>query len=222
MCGRYSLINIDELGNRFRIFDPSIGFRSHFNIAPGSTNPVIIQHEHIEAVSMQWGLVPHWSKDVRAVHRPINARAESLTEKPMFRGLLKDKRCLVPATGFYEWKKEGTRKIPFYLHLKHDPLFAFAGLYDIWNNPAGQGLHTYTIITTEPNDLMTPIHNRMPAILKREDEDRWLSGNALTGDEMREILAPYPPGEMESYLVSERVNNPRVDDGQLIQPVKGL
>ena len=222
VCGRYSLIGIDDLGNRFRVIDPTLGFRSHFNIAPGSTNPVIIRHERTEAVMMEWGLVLYWVKDRKEAKHLINARAETLAEKPSFRGLLKGKRCLVPASGFYEWKKDGARKTPFYIRLRESPVFAFAGLYDVWHDPQGEGYGTYTIITTEPNDLMTPIHNRMPVILKREGENRWLSGNALTGDEMREILAPYPPGEMESYLVSERVNNPKVNDGQLIQPLKGL
>jgi putative SOS response-associated peptidase YedK len=102
MCGRYSLIGIDDLGNRFRVFNPSFGFRSQFNIAPGSMNPIIVQHERAEMVMMQWGLIPHWAKDSKTIQHPINARAEGLSEKPMFRGLLKDKRCLIPASGFYE------------------------------------------------------------------------------------------------------------------------
>jgi putative SOS response-associated peptidase YedK len=130
MCGRYSLWCIDDLCGRFRVIDPSIGFRSHFNIAPGSTNPVITMHERVEAVMMQWGLVPHWAKDIKATHRPINARAESLSEKPMFRELLRSRRCLVPASGFFEWTQERGHKIPFYVHLKDEPVFAFAGLYN--------------------------------------------------------------------------------------------
>jgi putative SOS response-associated peptidase YedK len=101
MCGRYSFVCISDICGRFRVIDPSIGFRSHFNIAPGSTNPIILMHERVEAVMMQWGLVPHWAKDLKATTRPINARAESLADKPMFRGLLKSKRCIVPASGFY-------------------------------------------------------------------------------------------------------------------------
>jgi len=222
MCGRYSLIGIDDLGNRFRVFNPSIGFRSHFNITPGSMNPVIVQHERTEMIMMQWGLIPYWAKDIRTIQHPINARAEGLTEKPMFRELLKDKRCLIPASGFYEWKKELKRKIPFYLHLKDNPVFSFAGLYDVWHNPAGDVLKTYTIITTNSNNLIVPIHNRMPVILNREDEGRWLSREPLTSNEMQKILAPYPADGMEVYPVSERVNSPTVDDERLIQPLKGL
>jgi len=222
MCGRYSLIGIDDLGNRFRVFNPSIGFRSHFNIAPGSMNPVIVQHDRAEMVMMQWGLIPHWAKDIRTMQHPINARAEGLAEKPMFRGLLKDKRCLIPASGFYEWKKELKHKIPFYLHLKDEPVFAFAGLYDMWHTPAGEGYATYTIITTGPNDLMAPIHNRMPAILRREDEDHWVSGEALSAPDLNGILAPYPAGRMEAYPVSPLVNNPGNNDERLIRPLQGL
>ena len=222
MCGRYSLIGIDDLGNRFRVFNPSIGFRSHFNIAPGSMNPVIVQHDRAEMVMMQWGLIPHWAKDIRTMQHPINARAEGLAEKPMFRGLLKDKRCLIPASGFYEWKKELKHKIPFYLHLKDEPVFAFAGLYDMWHTPAGEGYATYTIITTGPNELMAPIHNRMPAILRREDEDRWVSGDSLSAADLNGILAPYLAGRMEAYPVSPLVNNPGNNDERLIRPLQGL
>ena len=246
MCGRYSLACIDDLCGRFRIIDPTIGFRSHFNIAPGSTNPVIVVHERAEAVMMQWGLVPHWAKDVSAwhtmfrlpvmwgqlvphstkdilpTHRPFNARAESLAEKPMFRELLKSQRCLVPASGFFEWKHEDGRKVPFYIHVKDDPVFGFAGLYDVWKNPAGTTLRTYTIITTTPNELMAPIHDRMPVILKQDDEMRWLSRDVLPADEVQRILAPYPSERMEAYPVSERVNKTEVDDEGVIEPVRGL
>jgi putative SOS response-associated peptidase YedK len=222
MCGRYSLACIDDLCGRFRVIDPAIGFRSHFNIAPGSTNPVIVVHERAEAVMMQWGLVPHWAKDITATHRPINARAEGLAEKPMFRDLLRTKRCLVPASGFFEWKQEAGRKVPFYFHVKGDLVFGFAGLYDVWSNPAGTTLATYTIITTAANTLMAPVHPRMPVILRQDDEMRWLSRDVLPAGEMRRILAPYPPELMEAYPVSERVNDPDADDERLIGPVKGL
>lgn len=222
MCGRYSLIFIDDLGKRFRIFDPMLGIRSHFNIAPSQMMPVIVQHEHVEMVMMQWGLLPHWVKDPKTANHPINAKAETLTEKPMFRDLLKNKRCLIPASGFYEWKKDGTRKIPYYIHLKESPLFAFAGLYDIWYDALNVAHPTYTIITTDANELVAPLHNRMPAILKRDDESRWLSGESLAADDMRKILGPYPPNEMDAYVVSSRVNSPTADDNKLIQPVVTL
>jgi putative SOS response-associated peptidase YedK len=178
-------------------------------------------HEREEAVMMQWGLVPHWAKDIKATHRPINARAESLTEKPMFRELLKSKRCLVPASGFFEWKQERGHKIPFYVHVKDEPVFAFAGLYDTWSNPVGTTLSTYTIITTAPNSLMAPIHDRMPVILQSEDEKRWISPSPLNVEEMHRIFSPYSVEEMEIYPVSDQVNKTDVDDEKVIEPVKG-
>ncbi len=196
MCGRYSLIFIDDLGNRFRVFNPMIGLRSRFNIAPGNEMPVIVNDDvhgdKKNLVMMKWGLVPHWTRDIHSAKRSINARAESLAEKPSFAGLLKNRRCLVPASGFFEWKKEGTKKIPYYINLPESPLFAFAGLYDQWNDPAGNPLLTYTIITVEPNELVAKVHNRMPSILSGENEDRWLSKTSLSAGDLKEILAPYP------------------------------
>ena len=222
MCGRYSLICIDDMGSRFRVTDPSFGFRSHFNIAPGSMMPVIVRRERNEAVMMEWGLVPHWVKEGKAARHLINARAETLAERPSFRGLLKSRRCLVPASGFYEWTKDGGKKTPFYIRLRDEPVFAFAGLYDVWHTPLGEGYATYTIITTGPNDLVSPIHNRMPAILRREDEDQWVSGESLSAADLTGILAPHPAGGMEAYPVLPLVNNPGNNDERLIRPLQGL
>jgi putative SOS response-associated peptidase YedK len=219
MCGRYSLLCIDDLGNRFRVFNPMIGARSKFNIAPGNEMPVIVRKEKDEIALMRWGLVPHWVKDIRTAQRPINARAESLSEKPMFRSLLASGRCLVPASGFYEWKKEGKRKVPFYFHLPKSPLFAFAGLYDRWQNPGGTALLTYTIITCEPNTLLEEVHSRMPVILLRENEDRWLSSSPLSQHELPKILSPYPEAAMEKVPVADLVNDPSLDDERLVQPL---
>jgi putative SOS response-associated peptidase YedK len=181
-----------------------------------------VQQEHVEMVMMQWGLIPNWVKDPKKSMHPINAKAETLTEKPMFCGLLKNKRCLVPASGFYEWKKDGTRKIPFYIRLKESSLFAIAGLYDVWYDAHNVAHPTYTIITTDANELVAPLHDRMPVILKQEDEKRWLAGDIPTSDEMKKILGPYPPGEMDVYPVSSRVNSPDVDDEGLIRPLVTL
>ncbi len=222
MCGRYSLICIDDMGSRFRVTEPAFGFRSHFNIAPGSMMPVIVRRERSEAVMMEWGLVPHWVKDKKESKHLINARAETLSEKPSFRGLLNSRRCLVPASGFYEWKKDGAHTTPFYIRLREVPVFSFAGLYDIWHDPQGTGYATYTIITTGPNELVAPIHNRMPAILDRDNETRWVSNDVLAADDLTKILAPYPHGEMEAYPVSPLVNNPGSDDERFILPIQGL
>lgn len=219
MCGRYSLICTDDLGNRFRIYLSTLGCRSRFNVAPSQTMPVVVQHEHTEMVMMEWGLVPHWAKDPKRSHRPINARAETLAEKPMFRGLLKHNRCLIPASGFYEWRQDGSRKQPYYLHLKDVPLFAFAGLYEIWHDAGGAAFPTYTIITTEANELVNPIHNRMPVILKPEDEVRWLALEPPASDEIQALLTPYSAEAMDAHPISSRVNSPSEDDEQLILPL---
>jgi putative SOS response-associated peptidase YedK len=221
MCGRYSLVCIDDLGNRFRVFNPMIGARSRFNIPPGNEMPVIVREKESELVMMHWGLVPHWAKGQKTTKPLINARAETLAEKPSFRNLLATHRCLVPASGFFEWKTEGHRKTPFYISLKENPCFAFAGLYDGWHDPAGKTA-TYTIITTAPNELVATIHTRMPVILKQEDEERWLSGETITAGHLSDILAPYPSGEMAMYPVSSLVNNPAIDDERVISPLNSL
>ena len=220
MCRRYALKVIDLTGQVRLIMDADIRFPSHFNIAPSSTNPVIVsapEGNHLKM--MEWGLIPHWAKDIRTMPRPANARAESLAEKPMFRDLVMHRRCVVPASGFYEWKREGTRNLPFYFHRKDGTLLTFAGLYDRWQDPSGMPRQTYTIITTAANGIMAPVHDRMPAILTGDRVQRWLSGGMLSPAAMREILVPCPPGELETYLVSPRVNSPAVDDEQLIVPL---
>lgn len=220
MCGRYSLICTDDLGNRFRVYEPTLGCRSRFNVAPSQTMPVVVMREKTELVPMEWGLVPHWAKDPGTARRPINARAETLAERPMFRGLIKHNRCLVPASGFYEWRKDGGRKTPYYLRLKGEEIFAFAGLYDVWHDADGSALATYTIVTTAANEIVAPIHDRMPVILMREDEERWIARDPPQQEELHDLLGQYPAREMEAYPVSTRVNSPVSDDPDLIEPLK--
>jgi putative SOS response-associated peptidase YedK len=220
MCGRYSLVCIDDLGNRFRVHNPMIGARSRFNIAPGSGMPVIVRRGGQSGISlMSWGLVPQGTTGSAAAPRLINARAESLAEKPVFRRLLESGRCLVPASGFFEWKKEGRRKIPFYFHLPESPLFAFAGLYNSWQGADGQTVSSYTIITCRPNALMAGVHERMPVILSREAEARWLSHDPLTSDNLAEILTPFSESAMAGMPVADLVNNPAVDDERVVRPL---
>jgi len=220
MCGRYSLICTDDLGNRFRVYEPTLGRRSRFNVAPSQTMPVVVQREQAELVPMEWGLVPHWIRDPATARRPINARAETLTERPMFRGLLQHNRCLVPASGFYEWKRDGSRKVPYYFRLKDADLFAFAGLYEVWHDTDGSALSTYTLITTTANEVVAPLHDRMPVILRREDEERWIAGGPPAPEELRSLLGAYPASGMEAYPVSPRVNSPASDDPSLIAPLE--
>ncbi len=222
MCSRYTLVTIDGFNERFQVICPPAGCRRGYNVAPGRTMPVIALKERNEVVMMRWGLVPHWAKDERAIQHPANARVETLADKPMFKNLLKNYRCLVPATGFYEWKKDGFRRVPYYIRVRETPFIAFAGLYDIWSDPQGLEHQTYTIITTGSNELVASIHDRMPVILKREDERRWLSGSLLTGPDLRGILAPYPGGDMEAYPVGGRLNDVTIDEENLIRPLGQL
>jgi putative SOS response-associated peptidase YedK len=168
---------------------------------------------------MVWGLVPHWARDPSAVGHAINARAETLEERPSFRDPFRYHRCLVPANGFYEWRKEGKSREPSYIHRKDDGLFAIAGLYDTWRGPAGEELRSFVIVTSEPNSLVSRYHNRMPAMLRPDDEDRWLSPGRLAPETAREILAPYPAEFMEAYRVSRRVNDPATEGSDLIKRV---
>jgi putative SOS response-associated peptidase YedK len=193
-----------------------------FNIAPSQQVPVIVSTDNApDAKSMQWGLVPWWAKEEAIGNRMINARAETLTEKGAFKNLVDRRRCLVPADGFYEWRKEGKRKVPMWFHLNSKEPFAFAGLWDVWRRPNGSNLETFTIVTTEPNELMRPIHNRMPAILRREDEERWLDVSGAQFDKVRLVLKPFPSEQMDAHDVSTLVNKPENDTAECIRPFSG-
>jgi putative SOS response-associated peptidase YedK len=223
MCGRYAMWGVDLLGQRFLIIDPTLGFRSHFNIAPTTENPVVVSADDKNHVRMMnWGLIPHGVKDPKISHKPINARAESLLLKPMFRDLLSHNRCIVPANGFYEWKKTGARKEPFFIHIKDKALFGFAGLYDTWKNPNGELVSTYTIVTTEANGIVKPFHDRMPVILSKENEHQWMSGPDLEEADLLRVLAPYPTSETIAYPVSASVNSAVADGDELIRPIATL
>jgi len=210
MCGRYSLVCIDDLGNRFRVFDPMMGARSRFNIAPGNEMPVITGGKVRAVLPMRWGIAP----------QQINSRAETIAGNALLRPLPGEHRCLVPASGFYEWKKEGSRKVPFYFHLPQTPLFAFAGLCDRRTDPGGSTGRSYSIITCPANGIVAPVHNRMPVILSPGNEERWLSGEPLDQGALRSILVPAPAGLMAMHPVSSRVNSPAaVDDERLVRPL---
>ena len=167
----------------------------------------------------KWGLVPFWAKDPIIGHKMINARAETLTQKPSFKHLIKSRRCLVPSSGFYEWEKIDKRKAPYFIGIKDIKMFSFAGLYDNWKDNAGNELKTFTIITTDANNTLKPIHNRMPVILEKEFEEKWLDIKTQDFDSLLEALKPYPDNKMIAYTVSIEVNNPKNDNPQLIRKV---
>jgi len=219
MCGRYGIQSTErELLSRFDLTKIAEQIPMSFNVAPGATMPVVVKQSPNSLELMRWGLVPRWAKDLDHGLKTINARAETVAEKPMYRKLLGSQRCLVPASGFYEWQKTPKGKQPYWIRLKSEELFAFAGLWDTWHDPDGGELHTYTIITCAPNQLMEPIHNRMPVILRREDEESWLDPDTVESERSVPLLRPYSAGAMEAYPVSRAVNNPQNDGAKLVEP----
>ena len=219
MCGRFALATIENLFTRFAVVEQEVEFRPHYNIAPTQHVPVIVSggSNHIEL--MRWGLIPHWAKDEKIGHKLINARSETVPTKPMFKYLLGKKRCLVPANGFYEWKKENG-KTPYYIRRVDEELFAFAGLYDHWKEPGGEVIKTFIILTTGPNETVGAIHDRMPVVLRREHEDAWVGMRELSGDTLREMFLAYPDEELEAYPISTKVNDPTNEGREIIEPVR--
>ncbi len=219
MCGRFTLIvDINTVARAFGVDpNPALQTSPRYNIAPTQDIVVVLRDEekaHLDM--MRWGLIPAWAKDESVGSRMINARAETLAEKPSFKRLLQSRRCLIVSDGFYEWKQEHGSKTPMYITLKEKDPFAFAGLWDAWKSPDGQVIRTCTIVTTEPNDLLAGIHNRMPVILAPEMRDMWLDPAEREAAALLPLLAPYPATDMEARPVSRLVNNPKYDSPELI------
>ncbi len=219
MCGRFTLtVNIDTIAKAFGVA-PTLDSSARYNVAP-MQDVVTILRESEESVPhmewLQWGLVPTWAKDETIGSKMINARAETLAEKPSFKRLLRNRRCLVVADGFYEWKKEGTAKTPMFITLQDGAPFAFAGLWDIWHGPDGRDIHSCTIITTQPNDLVATIHDRMPAILPAKAREMWLDTALHEEQALLPLLASYPADKMIARPVSRLVNNPKNEGAALI------
>jgi putative SOS response-associated peptidase YedK len=219
MCGRYTItVQPELLAERFNAALPPEMSEPRYNAAPSQTLPVILNENEQQIQLLRWGLVPHWSKTPDTDYRMINARAETLEEKSTFREALRRRRCLVLADGFYEWKKTDDGKVPMRITLKSGEPFAFAGLWETWKDrETGELLRTFTIITTTPNDLMVPIHDRMPAILLPEMERTWLDDSAGP-ERWRELLRPYPADLMRAYPVSRLVNSPTNESPALVAP----
>ncbi|GAB4341517.1 MAG: SOS response-associated peptidase [Phototrophicales bacterium] len=219
MCGRFTLTaDTNDLQQAFDLQSIPATITARYNIAPTQPVAVIANDAPHDLTFFQWGLVPSWAKDMSIASKLINARAETLHEKPSFRSAYKRRRCLIPANGFYEWAKTPTGKKPMYIHLKDHQVFAFAGLWESWHSPDGDELRSCTIITTTPNDLIKPLHHRMAVILNPADYDLWLSGEELPPDMLVPLLKPYPSDEMIAYEVSPLVNNVANDTPDLIQP----
>ncbi len=217
MCGRFALkAPPDELVIRFGL-DECADFGPRYNIPPGTDIPVIRLSPEGKRVLhlLHWGLVPHWAKDPSIGTKLNNTRGESVAEKPSFREAFKKRRCLVPADGFFEWKAEGKIKLPYYISLKSGEPMAMAGLWESWKSPDGEIVRTVCIITIGANELMAPIHDRMPVLVAREHWQSWLAAPA---DEIRPLVVPYPANEMRAWQVSLRVSRTANDDSSLIEP----
>ena len=220
MCGRYSLIlTIGELLNRFEFDGERLGYAPAYNIAPPQNVLTVVGGESRRGGYMRWGLIPFWAKDKSIGSRMINARAETVAEKPSFRNALRRRRCLVLADGFYEWRRVGKTKTPMRIVMRSGEPFAFAGLWETWKDPEGTVIPSCTIITTTPNDLLRPIHNRMPVILPRELEDFWLDESVDDPGALTSVLTSYPDDAMESYEVSSLVNSVANKGTEVIEPV---
>lgn len=228
MCGRYAYYSSEEVVKEFDLKpkkDPQVKFlldiHDNFNVAPGHLMPVIVrgeQEHHPEL--MKWGLIPSWSKDSKIGYKLINAREETLYEKPVWKRLVKSRRCIVPASGFYEWQKTKDGKVPYYITPKNDGFFSFAGLWDEWKDDKGEIVKSYTIITTSPNKEMSSLHDRMPVILNKEQADIWLSPSELSQDQADDLLKPASDDTLKLIEVSTEVNSVKNNYKELIYELK--
>jgi len=224
MCGRFTLTTSAEVVAEFFELADLPELTPRYNIAPSQPVPAVLldgEHRLRRLDHLRWGLVPFWAKDPAIGYRMINARSDGVENKPAFRAAFKKRRCLVAADGFYEWQKqEGSkRKQPYYIRMTGGGVFAFAGLGEHWESPDGAALDTCTILTTEPNALMKPLHDRMPVILPRESFAAWLDPAQQTPDPILRLLRPFPAKAMSAFPVSTTVNNPANDTPACLEPL---
>ena len=220
MCGRYSLIaDLGELARRFEFEGGWLEFESSYNVAPTHNVLTVVGGEARRAGYMRWGLIPHWAKDHKIGSRMINARAETVAEKPSFRDSLRRRRCLVLADGFYEWQRNGKEKRPMRVVMRSGEPFAFAGIWSVWKDPEGNRVPSCAIITTTANDVLKPIHERMPVVLPREAEQFWLDPSVEDPAAITDVLNPAPDDAMNAYEVSSLVNSVANNRAEVTQAV---
>ncbi len=219
MCGRYTLKTpVERLAEEFGFDDSSVELPPNYNVAPTQEVAVVLaENGHRRLELLRWGLIPSWADDPGIGSRMINARSETAPEKPSFRRAFRERRCLIPADGFYEWKRVNGGKQPFYIHMKEERPFAFAGLWESWKEDGGPEVRSCAILTTRPNALAREIHDRMPVILPAGSYAAWLDPEAEK-EELVALLAPYPEDEMEAYPVSRFVNSPQNNDPRCVEP----
>ncbi|MBN2497206.1 MAG: SOS response-associated peptidase [Deltaproteobacteria bacterium] len=219
MCGRFAIISpADELREAFALLEAG-PYEPRYNAAPTQLLPVIPNRGERRLELFRWGLIPHWSRDPGIGAKLINARAETLTEKPSFRQAFARQRCLVPANGFYEWKRSGRTKQPYFIRTRAKAPFAFAGLWDCWRGPDTGPLCSFTIVTCAPGPELAQIHDRMPVILPPEAYATWLAAGPQPADELQALLVPFAGEELEVFPVSTAVNSPRSEGPELIRPI---
>ena len=218
MCGRYTLRTpVETLVERFEINEYPSSITPSYNIAPSQGVAAVIAENGKRKLEMlHWGLIPSWAKDPEVGNKMINARAETVAEKPSYRKAFKERRCLILADGFYEWQKTDSGKQPFYIRMEDESPFAFAGLWESWQN--GREIRSCTIITTAPNEVAAQVHNRMPVILHPEDYEMWLDPDFDEREPLTTLLKPFPAEAMEAYPVSRKVNRPANNDPEVIEP----
>ncbi len=219
MCGRYLMTSPVEAMRQLFQFDQLPNIAPNYNVAPTQEMPIVrrkMGDRRRELVTARWGFIPHWADGPKMRYSTINARSEKAAKSPVYRDAFRKWRALVPADGYFEWKGEGKEKEPYLIRMKGGGLFAFAGLWSIWSSPKGEDILSYTIMTTEPNELMAEIHNRMPVILATDDHERWLDAGA----DPAEILKPCPSDWLEAYPVDKRVGHVKNNDAELIEPLR--
>jgi putative SOS response-associated peptidase YedK len=221
MCGRFELHSAFEI--IARLFGLSGGFFAmpkSLNIAPGRDIAIIVKEGGQNRLALcRWGFMPSWCRDLSDGYKMINARAETVAEKPSFREAFGRQRCLIVADGFYEWKNEGGKKLPFYVHRRDGRPFGMAGLFNLWTSPEGEQVCTSTVITTGANGTLMPIHDRMPAIMPADKADLWLDPGVHETEKLLSILRPYPDDELELYEVTAKVNSPKNDGPENIEKI---
>ncbi|KQO00737.1 SOS response-associated peptidase [Paenibacillus sp. Leaf72] len=221
MCGRYTITsNIEEVVEVFSVGKTNYKYLKRYNVAPTQLVPGIFNKDGQRIMEgFKWGLIPFWSKDAKMAYKTINARSEGIEKKPAFRHLLKRNRILIPSDGFYEWRQEEGGKQPFRFQLTSKGVFAFAGLYDTWQNPDGEVVQSCTIITTTPNQLVADVHNRMPVILTGSAAHNWIDQDIEATEDVLSFLNPYPAELMMKYPVSRHVGNVRNVHDSLIDEI---
>jgi putative SOS response-associated peptidase YedK len=220
MCGRFEIHSaIQIIARIFQVDAAAYTITPNYNVAPGQDIAIIINDGKNRLVPARWGFVPAWAKELKTGYTMINARAETVSSSRSFRPSFENHRCLVPADGFYEWKKEHMAKRPYYTRLASGEPMGFAGLYNSWTSPAGEELCTCTIITTAANDLLAPIHPRMPMILPEQERQAWLDPAQHDREKLQQMLRPFSSAELECYAVTSRVNSFKYNTPENIQPV---